>query len=89
MKKLVKIETPLTRLVAAWKAARELHDVRPTKENLQAMRIYSRQLIDFGGADVIEKARKVFTDEAAVKTDKPSLIALAEASAFLEFWGLH
>lgn len=88
MEKLVRIETPLTRLVAAWKAARELHDMSPTPENLQAMRIYSRQLIDFRAAQVLENARKVFAD-VSVSSDKPNLIALAEASAYLEFWGLH
>ena len=87
MGKLVKIETPLTRLVAAWKAAKELHDAVPTPENLQAMRIYSRQLIDFRAAEVVDRARKVFSEDGTVNCCHENVVALAEAMAYMEFWG--
>ena len=86
MEKLVKIETPLTRLVAAWKAANELHDMSPTPENLQAMRIYSRQLMDFRCAEVFDRARKVFAEDSTVDCSHENVVALTEALAYMDCW---
>lgn len=87
MEKLVKIETPLTRLVAAWKAARELHDMSPTPENLQAMRIYSRQLLAMSSKPFLDKARAVFAEDGTVDCCHENVVALTEAIAYMEFWG--
>ena len=86
MKTLNVIETPLTRLVAAWKAARELHDALPTPENLQIVQLYERQLARIKCEPVFSRAKAVFADKRKPFADDSVMVALLDVCAYLEFW---
>ncbi len=59
----------------------------PSPENLQAMRIYSRQLLSFDSGKVLKAARSIFSEDGTVDCSHANLAALAEAMDYMEFWG--